>query len=813
MLLKTILFLSLFVSLSFTLILWENAFKNALDFYQNEQRPEKIYLHTNSKQYVAGETIYLKGYAVEGVTHQTTQISSTVYIELCDEKSAPIVSQMFAIDSGTFVGNIEIPKNIATNTYTLCAYTAWQLNTEKSYIFGKSINIINLDNPKQVASPRNIDSLYVSFFPEGGNFITNIENHVAFKVNNQFGEAIEAKLSLRNQDNKSITNLQTVHEGIGTFDLAPLDNEKYHIDIDSIKVQNIFISPKSYAVVNANYLLPVSASAGLAVKINNLNSKDVIMQLTNSKNLQNQNIYVVAHCQGELLITTTINLKEQSNLLKISKSQLRTGIVQFTFFDEQNIPLAERIVFIDKNDHLKLTINPNKKQYHHREKITINFKAQNHENLAAIGNFSVSINKIDTVLEYKNHIFSELLLNNELRGEIKNPAYYFENKNIKTQYHLDLLMLTQGWRRFSWKNLLNHTPNAIAYAPEQGIVEQGVILNDKKQAIPFAKTSFIALLPDGKQEIFEVTANEKGEFMFAHDFPPQTELLISEKNDKQNFQIVWNNKTNKYAPKLVSDVSMQHNFIVSSPFIKQNQFISTINQQYKVGFEDKILDEVVIMGKKEEKTPTSTNVQLFGQPEQRIILQPNDIVGLVNIADYLPGRVAGLQIVGGQMIMRGTTSILGKSEIQVVVDGMAITGSAREALNTINPNDIASIEIYKGGSSAMFGVRGANGVIAITTKRGEVNSVTGKAIEKYLVKSYSLVKEYYTPNYAEKLPQHIKPDHRNTIFWKPILKTNANGETVFEFYNSDDTGNYQIIVEGMTKDGKIGRCVHEIESK
>ncbi len=582
-----------------------------------------------------------------------------------------------------------------------------------------------------------------------------------------------------------------------------------------IKVGNVFVSPTKYVTINPNYLLPVSTSAGLAVKINNLNSKDVMIQLTNSKNLQNQNIHVVAHCQGELLITATINLKEQSNLLKISKSQLRTGIVQFTFFDEQNMPLAERIVFIDKNDHLKLTINPNKKQYHHREKITINLKAQNHENFAVIGNFSVAINKIDTVLEYKNHIFSELLLNNELRGEIKNPAYYFTNKNIKTQYHLDLLMLTQGWRRFSWKSLLNHTPKTIAYAPEQGIVEQGVILNDKKQAIPFAKTSFIALLPNGQQEIFEVTANEKGEFIFTHDFPPQTELLISGKNDKQNFQIVWNNKINKYIPQSSSYVSMQDIFFTSNLFIKQNQFISTINQQYKIGFEDKNLDEVVIMGKKEEKTPPSTNIQLFGQPEQRIILQSKDIVGLVSIADYLPGRVSGLQILGGKMIMRGIGSIRGNSEVKIMVDGIFIESgsSAKDALVNISPDDIASIEIYKGGSSAIFGARGANGVIAITTKRGEVSSVTGKAIEKYLVKSYSLVKEYYTPNYAEKLPQHIKPNHRSTIFWKPTLKTDANGEAIFEFYNSDDTGNYQIIVEGMTKDGKIGRCVHEIESK
>ncbi|WP_304516432.1 SusC/RagA family TonB-linked outer membrane protein [Cecembia rubra] len=104
---------------------------------------------------------------------------------------------------------------------------------------------------------------------------------------------------------------------------------------------------------------------------------------------------------------------------------------------------------------------------------------------------------------------------------------------------------------------------------------------------------------------------------------------------------------------------------------------------------------------------------------------------VANVAQGLQGRVAGLQVVqnsaapGGNVSVRvrGTNSIRGSSEPLFIVDGVQFNNGGGvndlSPLSTINPNDIASVEVLKDASStAIYGARGANGVVIITTKRG-----------------------------------------------------------------------------------------------
>ncbi len=90
----------------------------------------------------------------------------------------------------------------------------------------------------------------------------------------------------------------------------------------------------------------------------------------------------------------------------------------------------------------------------------------------------------------------------------------------------------------------------------------------------------------------------------------------------------------------------------------------------------------------------------------------------------LEGRVAGVQIIrlagGGISVrIRGPGSIGGDTEPLYVVDGMLVHATAERGLYWLNPADIRRIEILKDASTtSMYGVRGANGVVLITTRRG-----------------------------------------------------------------------------------------------
>ena len=97
---------------------------------------------------------------------------------------------------------------------------------------------------------------------------------------------------------------------------------------------------------------------------------------------------------------------------------------------------------------------------------------------------------------------------------------------------------------------------------------------------------------------------------------------------------------------------------------------------------------------------------------------PRSSVG--RLADLIAGRVAGVDVrrVGGgyRVTVRGSNTLIGSNEPLFVVDGLELMGPG---LPDLDPNDVARITVLKdAGAAAIYGSRGANGVILITTRRG-----------------------------------------------------------------------------------------------
>lgn len=94
-----------------------------------------------------------------------------------------------------------------------------------------------------------------------------------------------------------------------------------------------------------------------------------------------------------------------------------------------------------------------------------------------------------------------------------------------------------------------------------------------------------------------------------------------------------------------------------------------------------------------------------------------DFSQYTNMYDLIRGRFSGVQVSpGGEIIIRGVSSINLSSAALIVVDGVAVDNSM---LNNLSPTNVQSINIIKDGSAAIYGARGANGVVIIETKRGK----------------------------------------------------------------------------------------------
>jgi TonB-dependent starch-binding outer membrane protein SusC len=141
---------------------------------------------------------------------------------------------------------------------------------------------------------------------------------------------------------------------------------------------------------------------------------------------------------------------------------------------------------------------------------------------------------------------------------------------------------------------------------------------------------------------------------------------------------------------------------------------------------DKAMGEVVVIGytTQRKRDVTGSTVSVKGETLNEIKAP--------NIYNQLQGRAAGVDIVsnstqigsGGQIRIRGNRSITGNNNPLIVVDGMVYGGS----INDINPDNISAIDILKDASAtAIYGSRGSNGVIIISTKRG----TSQKAVTSY----------------------------------------------------------------------------------
>jgi hypothetical protein len=231
-------------------------------------------------------------------------------------------------------------------------------------------------------------------------------------------------------------------------------------------------------------------------------------------------------------------------------------------------------------------------------------------------------------------------------------------------------------------------------------------------------------------------------------------------------------------------------------FYRENYYrqIAESEFQVKSGI---LLDEVQAIG---QKVTGDGHFRLYGQADISMVVLEEDIDRYFNILDYLQGRVAGVVVTDDEVRIRGATG-----NPLLIVDGIATDWS--DMINT-PMGDIDKIEILKSGyGMSVYGSRGGNGVIAILTKMGKgewennwERIIHGRVMAN--VNGYQEPREFYSPKYGAENIDDARPDNRPTLLWNPDVVV-ENGEAKIEFFTADNLARYQVIVEGISKSGKI----------
>ncbi|MGI8600988.1 MAG: hypothetical protein ACR2KB_17165, partial [Chitinophagaceae bacterium] len=211
------------VSLSFISTTFSQDIISNLKKYNQEYQQEKIYIHFNKQSFYPGETIWFKAYLFS--SDIPSSISSNFYTELIDENGQVIDKKMYPIFESTAAGDYEIPLNFKGKKLIFRAYTTWMLNFDTAFLFTKTISLVTEEIPSAIKT-----NTTVRFLPEGGDLVTGLESNIAFKAVDGHQYPSNIRGDIKNSEGKLIVSYTSVHDGMGTFKLTPVQGESYYAE-------------------------------------------------------------------------------------------------------------------------------------------------------------------------------------------------------------------------------------------------------------------------------------------------------------------------------------------------------------------------------------------------------------------------------------------------------------------------------------------------------------------------------------------------------------------------------------------------------
>jgi len=466
---------------------------------------ETLFLHTNKTTYMPGEEIWFKIYAYDRKSQLTSKVTTNIQLGVFDAEGRQVDHKLIRGKNGFANGNIAVDSTWVSGNYFVKISTRWMKNFGEDDSFTKKIRILN---PKFKLTPTPVSKKEydIQFLPEGGHLLAGIKNVVGVKVIDDTGKGTKASGIILNSKNEEVATFQSNFLGLGRFSLIPSSGEKYRakVTLDNIK--------------EVELVLPESEEKGITVQVNNLNSRDVVIDINTNdasfEQLKTQSYQLLIHKDG-LTKKIRFQLNSPQERIVLSKQDLFKGINTLTLFDENNTPLVERMFF---NEALIKTYAISVEKIESKEDSTVfALQANLKDSIALFTSISV-LPKETKSYDPKHNILSAFYLKPYLKGSIESPSYYFTKMNRKKRYELDLLLLTQGWSRYSWTNIFNNPPQ-MTYPFENGFTIRGTINQDLDKI-----ESFIMYTTTSQQTRF-LDFDAKGKFMVDNVFARNGEKL------------------------------------------------------------------------------------------------------------------------------------------------------------------------------------------------------------------------------------------------------------------------------------------------
>ncbi len=722
---------------------------------------ELIYLQTSKDIYETGEDLWFKAYQLDAQTFGLSDKSKTFYLQMINPKDSVVWQEKYPIENGIVCGHVYIDEKLSEGDYFLEGYTKYSFykNDTTGITPTRKIRIVKNISHSEVTGKSKDTAFRFETFPEGGNLVFGLSSKLAFKATDGKGNPVSVEGAIY-EDEKLLCGIKSVHDGMGIVTFTPLVNKRYRIELKN----------------GESYPLSDIHSQGMVLNLRGQDKEHLDFVLSQTNGLPHRQIYLLGQMRGMICCMAKGILKDSLKISIPLENFQYQGIAEFTLFDSSMQPVAERLVYVQPQKKLYITAELEKTSFTIREKASIKIKATDEDGNPVRANLGISVydraynNPADPV-----NILTNCYLSSQIRGRIYNPAYYFDEKNSDRKDALDLLLLTQGWRRYVW--------NAVEpdYQREAFLTDEinGIqTLNSKKK---------------GKQ-------NEG------------VEQLIQVFGAEGNSQFIWTDSTGHFMVDPDKMKTLQGGYVYLKPMLSK-EFKPTLELVDYFPLIDSIRKNkphyYPMAELSDHKKEQNLDLPVISS-DSTILLNEVTITakGHKPFRDKMMGRLDSLAKVDFNKAW--VCDCKSRTSNGYLNDYMGYSHhpvgspcpSARKRSMPINGNDYELIKYEPIGKNGTWIV---TDIKTITYNGPEFTEEELLRMNNlWRTKGYYAFREFYQPDEIDM--QLSTPDARNTLLWDPSVITNEKGEAEVHFYCSDINTGFIGIVEGVDGNGLLGNA-------
>ncbi len=716
---------------------------------------ESIYLQTSKDIYETGEDLWFKAYQLDAQTLGLSDKSKTLYLQMINPKDSVVWQEKYPIKNGIVSGHIYINEKLSEGDYFLEGYTkhSFYKNDTTGITPTRKIRIVkNIARSEVTENPKDTTFRFETF-PEGGNLVSGLSSKLAFKATDGKGNPVSVEGAIF-EDDKFLCEIKSVHDGMGAAFFTPLENKKYRIELKN----------------GTSYPLPEIHSQGMALSLLGQDKKQLDFVLSQSEGLPRRQFYLIGQMRGMTCCMAKGTLRDSLRISIPLNNFLYQGIVEFTLFDSSMQPIAERLVYVHPQKKLYITAEPAKTSFAIREKASIKIKATDEKGKPVRANIGLSVydQAYNNPAEPVN-ILAYCYLSSQIRGRICNPTYYFDEKNNDRKEALDLLLLTQGWRRYVW--------NAVE--PDY-------------QGQPFLTDEI-----NGIQTLKSKKKDKQNE---------RAEQLIQVFGAEGNSEFIWTDSTGHFIVDTDKMKALQGGYVYLKPML---------SKEFKPALE--LVDYFPLIDSTKKNRPHYYPIAELSHCKKEQILDlpviSSDSTILLNevtvtAKGYKPFRDKMMGRLDSVAQMDLATGWVCECQKNIPFLNDYLPGYTHHIYHTAS---------YKGkkfppvnGKTYLLikYVAQANGVYVEDQKQivysGPLYSDEEllKMNNLWRTKGYYGKREFYQPDETDM--QLSTPDARNTLLWTPSVITDKKGEAEVHFYCSDINTGFIGVVEGVDGNGLLG---------